>query len=114
MMNNKLNADVLRQIDDGCIDELSLEKLESFIRIYPKELEIKKLEIKLAEVGIKSFSQGLKALADKTLICDDTTAFMLNLLALGNGLQEKADIMIRFREIQPKMVNLMTRVRCWK
>ena len=114
MINNKLDANALRQIDEGCIDDLSQEKLESFVRIYPKESENKKLESKLAEVGIKSFQQGLQALADKTLICDDTTAFMLNLLALGSGLLEKAKIMIRFREVQPKMVNLMTRVKCWK
>lgn len=55
MINNKLDANTLRQIDEGCIDELSQEKLESFVRIYPKENEVKKLETKLAEVGINSF-----------------------------------------------------------
>ena len=74
---------------------------------------MKKLDSKLAEVGIKSFQQGLQGLADKTLICDATAAFMLNLLALGSGLLEKAKIMIKFREVQPKMINLMTRVKCW-
>lgn len=99
MINNKLDANALRQIDEGCIDDLSLEKLDSFVRIYPKEAEQKKLESKLAEVGLKSFAQGLQALADKTLICDETTAFMLNLLALGSGLLDKAEIMIKFREV---------------
>lgn len=59
MMNNKLDASTLRQIEEGCIDDLSLEKLESFIRIYPRENEVKKLECKLFEVGLRSFSQGL-------------------------------------------------------
>jgi hypothetical protein len=38
---------------------------------------------------------------------------MLNLLALGNGLLDKVEVMIKFREVQPKVVNLMTRVKCW-
>jgi hypothetical protein len=56
MMNNKLDANTLRQVEEGCIDDLSLEKLESFVRIYPKENEVKRLESKLAEVGLMSFS----------------------------------------------------------
>ena len=56
MINNKLDTNTLRLIDEGCIDELSLEKLESFISIYPKDNEMKKLETKLFEVGLRSFS----------------------------------------------------------
>jgi len=39
---------------------------------------------------------------------------MLNLMAIGSGLLEKAEIMIKFREVQPKMLKLMTHVKCWK
>ena len=103
----------MRLIDEGCIDSLPLEKLESFISIYPKEEEVKRFSSKLQEAGFHSFVQGVQALQDKTLTCDDTTAFMMILLAKGSGLLEKAQVMIKFREIQSKLTNLMTRVNCW-
>jgi len=91
-----MNSVLFQKIERGDIHELSLEILDSFLSVCPKDSEVQDLRNAILALGIFDFKEALQKLH-----CGKPEEFMLNLLIQKSDLQQKAEILKQIVEMGP-------------
>ena len=87
IINQDIGDALFDKIEDGRVNELNSEVIESFLSIFPKESDEVALKAAITQLGICDVQSALTYLE-----CGKVEAFMLNLLVNRNNLLDKAHL----------------------
>ena len=103
-MSKNIGPFLYRKIDTGDVNSLTIEQLQFFLNIYPREEEINSLKKNIKDLGVQSFADALTQLE-----CGKVEEFMLHLLIQRSDLKRKAEVLCFIIELSPSIKKLIER-----